>query len=117
MALNKTKTMTVNGNTITGAYWKIINVTVNKQTMVATWAIALFANQTYADTVGATPCGPTYYFKASVTKTQIADDMIALGYATIMSQISGPAPTRQQAVGLNGSNPNAWTDLSGATNC
>lgn len=113
MALSKSKTINrPDGTTATGTYWKITKIVADKQKMTATWTISLFLNQTIADSSGA-PLGPTYSFTAPVTKDQIAGDMTALGYTTIVAKIAGPKPS---SFNPNGPNPQAWTDLAGATN-
>ena len=90
MALNKAKTINrPDGTTVTGSYWKITKDS------------------------GSQNLGTVYNFTASVTKAQLAGDVTALGYTTIMSQIAEPAP---KFFSITNTPKQAWVDLAGATN-
>jgi hypothetical protein len=81
MALSKTKTLS-NGET--GNYWKITSFSVNKQAMTITYQLSLFVSQSYTTT---SPIkGTTKTFTFPITKTQLAGDVIALGYTNILTK-------------------------------
>lgn len=83
MAIQKTKTL---ANGVTGNYWKITQVSVDKQSMTATATIALFTDAAHTNTSPIT--GTNKQYKMPVTKAQLTGDITAAAYTSIKAQAS-----------------------------
>lgn len=82
MALQKSKTLS-NGSS--GDYWKIIEMSCDRQRMKCTFKIALFMSKDIA-MARSGDLGIIKTFSFSATREQLAGDLAALGYALIKAK-------------------------------
>jgi hypothetical protein len=88
MALKKQKTM-ANGSV--GEYWKITSFNVNKRELIASFTITLYKNKEYSDEK-APAIGPSHIFNGNFEVEELSEDITALGYTFIKSEVSGERP-------------------------
>ena len=81
MAIQKTKTL---ANGMTGNYWKITSVSVDKQSMKLKVTMALFVAQ--ANTATSPIPTTNKLFTFTVTKVDLMGDLVALCYASIKAK-------------------------------
>lgn len=79
MALRKLKTL---DNGSAGDYWRIINATFSRETLTVTCRLALYTNQTIADSTNK-HLGLVKYFSFTVTSADLNSDIRALIYDKI----------------------------------
>ncbi len=100
MALQNTKAM-ANGES--GNYWKITGFSINKQSMTVTYSVNLFVAQQYSATSPIKGTNKTFTFSA--TKSEMAGDMIAWGYAQILAKANTVVRAAQEAVSASPGHP------------
>lgn len=80
MAIQKSKTLQ---NGATGNYWKITNISIDREKLVATCRVELFKDSSFSN-IGS--LGSAKVFRVTVTKQQIAGDITAVCYTAIKTQ-------------------------------
>lgn len=78
MAIQKDKSL---DNGVSGNYWKIAQVIINKIDMHAHYQLCLYLDQAHADQGQRLGCDKDFTFE--ITKDQLDKNMIGLGYDNI----------------------------------
>ena len=86
MALQKEKTL---ANGISGDYWKIVEISLNRLQKKARCLISLFKDAAHKDT---SPVGPSLQFEFALTDQEMAGDITAVLYAKIKTYANSDIP-------------------------
>lgn len=86
MALKKSKTL---ANGISGDYWRITLVSVNRVNKVVTYELSLYISKA-ARLAGAHALEMRKIFKFTLTNEELAGDLCAIGYSKILTKSNTP---------------------------
>lgn len=89
MALKKEKELP---SGVSGEYWKIVSVQLDRIKLELTVKIALFKDKAASD-IGKQAMGVSHSFSGIITKSQTEGDLVTAGYTMIKAQIAGEAPS------------------------
>lgn len=109
MAIQKDKILPCG---VTGNYWKITDISVNKMTNVVTYIIALFLDLAHGHPDGSTSLGLTKQYTFQSTRSDLQGNLTSMGYTLIQAKANSLVPV----IGDPDADPVAFdSDLAGGT--